>query len=313
MPDSEISRAYSFDERRPELAPYGLTCVRWWPSLMRRPDRHNELELNLVRSGTLTYLLRGRRVTVEPGRLVVFWALEPHEIIHFEGEGSYYVATIPFPRFLQWQMPPAFLNQIMAGAVLKETNEAVARLDEAMFERWLQDVGSRAPEVVDVMTLEMEARLRRLALSYEMTFDREVDRAAEGPVRTEQSTSKVEQMAVFVAAHYTEPILMREIGEAVGLHPDYANVLFRETLGVTLSDYVLEHRIAHAQRMLVTTREKITSIAYASGFGSISRFNAAFKAASGCTPVAYRRQHLLHEDGPGGAAAHPGSTPALSS
>lgn len=279
---------------------------------MRRPDRHNELEINLLRSGTLTYLLGGRRVTVEPGRLTVFWALEPHQIIHFEGEGFYYVATVPFPRFLQWQMPPAFLNQIMAGAVLKETNGDAARLDEAVFDRWLRDVGSNSREVVDVMMLEMEARLRRLALSYDTACDRDVEAAAEGASRADRSTSKVEQMAVFVAAHYREPILVREIGEAVGLHPDYAGVLFRETFGVTLSEYLVEHRIAHAQRMLATTSEKVTCIAYASGFGSISRFNAAFKAASGCTPTEYRRRHL-HEDGLGDAAAQPRSMPALSS
>lgn len=296
MLDSEKPNVQSFDERRPDLTPYGLTCVRWRPSLMRRPDRHNELEINLLRSGSVTYLLRGGRVTVEAGRLSVFWALQPHQIIHFEGEGSYYVATIPFPRFLQWQMPPAFLHQIMAGAVLKEVNDDAARLDEAMFERWLQDIGSNAREAVEVMTLEMEARLRRLALSHKARGDRDVEAAAGNAPRAERSASKVEQMATFVAAHYGEPILVREIGEAVDLHPDYANALFRETFGVTLSDYLLEHRIAHAERMLATTSENVTSIAYASGFGSISRFNAAFKQASGCTPTEYRRRHL-HESG----------------
>jgi AraC family transcriptional regulator, melibiose operon regulatory protein len=295
MLDPEIPSVCMFDERRPELKPYGLTCVRWRPTLMRRPDRHNELEVNLLRSGTLTYLLRGRRVTVVAGHLTIFWALEPHQIIHFEGDGFYYVATIPFTWFLQWQMPPAFLSQIMAGAVLKESNAGAARLDEAIFERWLLDVESNSPEIVDVMMLELEARLKRLALSYETAYDRHSDAAGEGSSSADRSISKVEQMAVFIAAHYREPILIRDIGEAVGLHPDYANVLFRETFGMTLGDYLLEQRIAHAQRMLATTREKIACVAYESGFGSITRFNAAFKDVSGRTPMEYRRQHLLHE------------------
>jgi hypothetical protein len=44
-------------------------------------------------------------------------------------------------------------------------------------------------------------------------------------------------------------------GPPTYLHPDYANVLFREALGMTLSDYLLEHRIARAQRMPATTDE----------------------------------------------------------
>lgn len=316
MSDSEIPGAYTFDEGRPELAPYGLTCQRWRPRHMPRPDRHNELELNLLKSGTLTYLHRGKRVTVESGRLTIFWALHPHQIIDFEGERYYYVATIPFTRFLQWRMPLAFLDRVMAGAVLSETDEDVAQHDDAMFDRWLRDVEASSPETVAAMMLEMEARLRRLTLSCEMISDETVssemrsDCGGKATAKsrtggTEHSASKVEEMAVFVAAHYREPIMVSEIGEAVNLHPDYANTLFRERFGMTLSDYLLEHRIAHAQRMLATTSENVVSIAYASGFGSISRFNAAFKAASSYTPTEYRRRHHLHEDDLRGGADQP--------
>ena len=295
MANSEISDAHTFDEGRSELEPYGWTCERWRPHLMERPDRHNELELNLLRSGTLTYLHRGKRVTLEPGRLTIFWALQPHQIVDFEGEGVYYVATIPFTTVLQWRMPPAFINEIMAGAMLQEGDEEVAKLDDAMFERWLSDVDSNSAEAEDAIRLEMEARLRRLALSYETVGDRDENVSTEEASSTEDGFSNVERMAVFVATHYREDIQVREIGEAVDLHPDYANVLFREALGMTLSDYLLEHRIAHAQRMLATTDEKVASIAFASGFGSISRFNAAFKSASDCTPTEYRRKHQRQE------------------
>ena len=295
MADSEISDAHTFDEGRSELEPYGWTCERWRPHLMGRPDRHNELELNLLRGGTLTYLHRGKRVTLEPGRLTLFWALQPHQIVDFEGEEVYYVATIPFTTVLQWRMPPAFINEIMAGAMLQEGDEEVAELDDAMFERWLCDVNSGSAEAEDAMQIEMEARLRRLALSYETVCDHDENVSVEDASGTEDGLSKVERMAVFVATHYREDIQVREIGDAVDLHPDYANVLFREALGMTLSDYLLEHRIAHAQRMLATTDEKVASIAFASGFGSISRFNAALKSASDCTPTEYRQQHQLHE------------------
>lgn len=295
MADSEIRNAYTFDEERSELEPYGLTCERWRPSLMGRPDRHNELELNLVRNGTLTYMHRGKCVTLDPGHLTIFWALHPHQIVDFDEKDVYYVATIPFTTFLQWRIPITFRKRIIAGAMLKEADEDVARLDEVMFERWLGDIGSNSPEPVDAMLLEMEARLRRLALSYETVDGDDESARAQESAGSDGRMSKVERMAVFVATHYRKDIKVREIGEAVDLHPDYANVLFRETLGMTLSDYLLEHRVAHAQRMLATTDEKVASIAFASGFGSISRFNAAFKSSSDCTPTEFRQKHQLHE------------------
>lgn len=103
MRDSEILN--QFDARRSELSPYGLTCELWTPCLMRRPDRHNEIELNYLSEGTLTYLFQDRRVQVPSRRLAVFWGLIPHQIIHSEGSVPYYVCTIPFSLFLGWGLP----------------------------------------------------------------------------------------------------------------------------------------------------------------------------------------------------------------
>ena len=68
---------------------------------MRRPDRHNEVELNFLESGSLTYLLGGRKVKVSSQRLSMFWAAIPHQIIEYAAGTEYFVATIPLAWFLQ--------------------------------------------------------------------------------------------------------------------------------------------------------------------------------------------------------------------
>ena len=64
----------SFDPNRPDFTPYGFTCVRWSPSPMRRPDHHNEIELNLLQSGWLIYLLGGRKEEIR-GFAVCIWLM----------------------------------------------------------------------------------------------------------------------------------------------------------------------------------------------------------------------------------------------
>src|SRR5436853_7664461 len=71
----------SFDVTRPDFAPYGLTCERWTSVPMERPDRHNEIELNLLLNGSLTYLFGGDRVTIRAGSLSAFWAAIPHQVL----------------------------------------------------------------------------------------------------------------------------------------------------------------------------------------------------------------------------------------
>jgi len=50
-----------------DYALYGSTCARWAPTLLPHSDRHNEIEMNLLDQGSLTYLLGGQKVTI-PGR-----------------------------------------------------------------------------------------------------------------------------------------------------------------------------------------------------------------------------------------------------
>ena len=50
-----------FDNNRPEFKPYGFTVEKWIPRLMPRPDRHNEIEVNLLTGGTITYLINDKK------------------------------------------------------------------------------------------------------------------------------------------------------------------------------------------------------------------------------------------------------------
>jgi AraC-like DNA-binding protein len=103
--------------------------------------------------------------------------------------------------------------------------------------------------------------------------------------------SRVEEIARYVAQNYTRPLSLEEIGREVNLHPNYAMNLFRRSFGATILEYIIQHRLSHAQRLLATTDRLILDVALDSGFGSLSRFNEAFKKAFGCTPRDYRKHH----------------------
>ena len=282
-----------FDPNRPDFTPYGFTCVRWNPSPMRRPDHHNEIELNMLHAGWVTYLLGGRKVRVEAGHLSAFWAAIPHQIIDYDRATEYFVATIPLSWFLQCRLPERIVQDLMRGEVLSDLNPSRTSFDTALFAQWEIDLESGRKEAKDIVMLEMEARLRRLASS--------IPSSTVQKKRTQHLSlqagglNKVEEMACLVAQRYTEQLTVAEISQAVKLHPNYAMNLFKKAFGTTLIDYLTHHRVSHAQRLLSTTDEKIVDIAFASGFNSISRFNEAFRRACGCTPREYRVEHETSE------------------
>jgi AraC-like DNA-binding protein len=278
----------SFDPGRPDFAQYGLTCVRWSPSRMQRPDHHNEVELNFLESGSVTYLLGSQEVVVEVGRLGVFWAAVPHQIVDFSAGTAYFVVTIPLQYFLQWRLPEDFVHPLMQGRLLSEPNDGRADSDAVSFTRWEDDLQRNAPRLERPVLLEMQARLFRLALELSTAPDEGQSRLA---AITDIGLTKVERMACFVAQHYTEKLTVKQVSELVKLHPNYAMNLFQKTFRMTLVTFLTQHRVAHAQRLLVASNQTATEIALQSGFQSLSRFNAAFRRACGCSPREYRKSH----------------------
>jgi AraC-like DNA-binding protein len=276
-----------FDPKRPDFAPYGLTCERWTPAAMPRPDRHNEVEINLLAEGSLTYLLAGRKETVAAGRLTAFWAAIPHQVIAAD-TGTYLVATVPLATFLEWRLPDRVTQPLLHGRLVFEPSAKRSTEDWAMMSRWQDDLRHRSARQAHAtaVELEMEARLYRLGLSAPAT-------AKSARRSAGHALTKAEEMACFIAEHYLEPLSIDDIGGQVSLHPNYAMSLFRQTFATTLTDYLAQHRVAHAQRLLATTDQQIVAVALASGFGSLSRFNEVFRQSCGCSPRDYRRQHRL--------------------
>lgn len=281
-PPSERSGRF-FDPSRGDFAPYGFECQRWTPKVMPRANRHNEIELNILRSGSTTYLCGGRRVRMLAGRMSAFWAAIPHQLVEVASDEDYYVVHLPLAWFLQAGMPEVFVARLLRGEVVTEPDVGRGDADWALFARWAEDLAADGELARRVVLLELEARLLRLAAATTPGARRAtVERAA---------ANKVEAMAMFLAGHYTEKLPVERIAAEVGLHPNYAMTLFRRSFGVTLVEYLTQMRVSHAQRLLATTDAKILEVALSSGFHSLSRFNEAFVRICGSPPSRYRARH----------------------
>lgn len=245
---------------------------------MAHYHRHHEVELNLVERGAITYLFGSNTAPLSAGQLAVFWGVLPHRLVHVEPGTRLHWLTIPLGLFLRWGLPSALTHQVLAGLPVCDQDTSRAALDGALLEQWQRDLRAGRPERHAIIQLEIEARLRRLALGM----------ASAGRLVASAGERKVEQIAQLIAERYAEPLRVRELAEAVGLHPNYVMQLFRKTFGMSLLEYLAQHRIAHAQRLLLTTNMPVAAIGFDCGFGSSSQFYAVFKRACGAAPGAYR-------------------------
>ncbi|HMP83543.1 MAG TPA: helix-turn-helix domain-containing protein [Verrucomicrobiota bacterium] len=249
--------------------------------------------MNLLKQGSLTYLLGGNKVTIPAGRLAVFWAAIPHQIISSSGKAEYYVATIPLAWFMQCQFPAHFVDAILHARVVLDPQPQPGDGDLEMFERWVHDLETPSSQKRRIAFLEIESRLLRFAEVVPQDIaERNVHKTGQMMIET-GGLKHVEQMALFIAQHYQEKLSIEQISKAAGLHPNYAMAVFKKALGITLLDCLTQHRVSHAQRLLATTNDKIIDVALCSGFSSLSRFHDAFRRWGGCSPKEYRKKHRV--------------------
>lgn len=254
-----------------------------------RPHSHNEIEVMLIEKGEGTWLLGGKLQQFKAGQLIAFWAIRPHQLVSCSKPLSVHWFTIPLTAYIEWQLPEHFNKQLLSGEVFSEPDPDLFSFDVRNFRNWHADLKSPDSGRQKMLLLELEARLRRLALSYQHAkAPRRVNVLAPG-LLNHHYFDKVSQIAEFVSKNFSEPMAVVDIAKHIGMHPASATKLFKRICGMSLMSYITQHRIFHAQRLLFTTDMKIIDVALESGYQSASRFYAAFKEICGVSPQEYRK------------------------
>ena len=113
---------------------------------------------------------------------------------------------------------------------------------------------------------------------------------APGPSAAEALPASVRKAARIIRDRYDQPLSLGDVAAAVQLSRERLSRLFHESLGITFSSYLNEVRLGEARRRLRESKQSVTTIAYASGFQSLSQFNRSFKQAQGMSPRNYRER-----------------------
>jgi AraC-like DNA-binding protein len=255
-------------------------------------QQHEELEVSFLGTGTLAYRFDEREVVIPPGRVTVFWAGFPHELVRACATKQYLRLSIPIEIFLAWRLPDPFKRSVMAGQVITETDARRHALDLALFRNWCHELRGNGGAPRPWVLLELEARLGRLA-------DTASPALAQPPVASGFSCpSKAVAAALLarhLAEHYTEPVRWEVAAQAAGLSPATARRCFIQCYGMTLHQYLLHLRMARARQLLANADGKIIDIAMEAGFPTLSNFYRTFEAVVGQTPSAYRKNYANRE------------------
>lgn len=105
--------------------------------------------------------------------------------------------------------------------------------------------------------------------------------------RAIQLSDVVQKALDYIADHY--PVATeKQAAELCGLSYNHFSAVFKKETGRNFRDCLLEVKLVNAKARLVTTKDSVTEIAFATGFSDASHFITRFKAFTGFTPKQYR-------------------------
>ena len=95
----------------------------------------------------------------------------------------------------------------------------------------------------------------------------------------------------FIDLNYNRDISVDEIANACGLNRSYFGRLFKETMGQTPQQFLIQYRMIKAEVLLKSSRISIGEVGRSVGYENQLHFSRAFKNVFGVSPRQYRSSH----------------------
>lgn len=97
------------------------------------------------------------------------------------------------------------------------------------------------------------------------------------------------QVQDYIDAHFSEPLTLQQLGEALHASPYYLAHAFKEASGYSPRQYLLRRRIGEAQNLLISTDLPIARIAEMVGYDTQNYFDQQFSKHTGMPPRKFRQ------------------------
>ncbi|MGH8807941.1 MAG: GlxA family transcriptional regulator [Noviherbaspirillum sp.] len=112
----------------------------------------------------------------------------------------------------------------------------------------------------------------------------------EQPLPVSSGDNRLSKVLEWAASHLDQPHGIDTLAQRAAMSRRSFTRHFRQATGTTVVQWLLNQRLARAQRMLETGEQAIEIIAQETGFGSGLSLRQHFRAAFNTSPSAYRKQ-----------------------
>ena len=98
----------------------------------------------------------------------------------------------------------------------------------------------------------------------------------------------IDQVKNYIHSRYHTPLSLTDVSHEIGISSAYLSSIFKEVVGMTFTNYLLDVRIEQAKELLTTRRYKVNEVARKVGYNDIRHFSELFKKKVGVNPKDYK-------------------------
>jgi AraC family transcriptional regulator of adaptative response / DNA-3-methyladenine glycosylase II len=113
---------------------------------------------------------------------------------------------------------------------------------------------------------------------------------APGRSLMEVSSQQARNAAYYISQDFLSEHSLAELADKLGITDRQMRRVFRDEFGVSPVEFSQTQRLLLAKQLLTDSAMPVTSVAYASGFKSLRRFNALLKERYRLSPTEFRKQ-----------------------
>ena len=233
---------------------------------------HNYFEIEVILSGSGQHTLNGHSYTVHQGDVYLLTPVDFHEMVADESMELY---NISFDETCVSENTMAFLSSDKVPKPFLFTADEYARFVNAT-ELLLHECEHNGPCTVQLLEYLLSFFMQRGTVPTSSSVDR-------------TDFKGIPHAIAYMELHFREKISLPQLAALSGYHPTYFSELFRKVTGETYIERLTSLRVNYA-RLLLSKGFTVSEACFGSGFGSLSNFLTAFKAAYAMSPNEYRKQ-----------------------
>lgn len=100
----------------------------------------------------------------------------------------------------------------------------------------------------------------------------------------------VKEVKQYIQKNFASLINRNEVAGKYFIHPDYLSHIFKSRTGMSMSDYIIQVRVAKAKKMLSGTKMPVFQVAASCGYSNTAFFAKHFRRITGMSPKEYREK-----------------------